>query len=709
MLNLPYHNTKALFTVNNFVVLLVFLFPITAATVKNAGSIIMGLLLIIGLVTFRFKDLKLLDKEKYIFIGFLSVFLVGVLSMMNTENIEEGVHRLERLIAFPLSIFIYLFFIKNGLKLVQVFINGLMIAVVVMAWQAWYQIDILNLENASGAYHKIIFGDTAILFGVLLILHIYYKRESFVTSGVFILLSLSAFYASYASNTRGAWVLLPVIFVILALYILYKYRLSYKHIAFLFAVNIVFLMLLFENNYIYHNFTKEFLNIPKYLSDDELSEGNLYWRLVVWKIAINIWQENIFLGTGLGDFFLDAGKILESGGVAEDMKFQAKHAHSLYFDSLVTMGLVGLIVIMAAMFIVPVLMCIKLYTSKSSQKYYILSVFLVVVSFAVFGLSEGLLSRKYFIGLFLFLMVVYLSEMRLIVYKSTDGINLYPGRQYVGVSNSFSIRVSVFLLMILLCIGGVNKVVSIIKLNSLSPLDSFSNDIRQKKYGNSLFVFSDKIRIPDRYFKSFHGRYVVVDEKHMSCYYSQNVMYIYGFNKKSSMINSDSKSSRGLFVSNVYISEVEDGQSIIIQGVSNKPQCVYTDKDLTLKDFVKSNYYPIKNNTIHMYSNGYIQSRNYKLPEGEHLLQFEARSSCINAMCANIRFELFEADKDLQMFSKVADSVLKTERLWGVKEEIVNIEKDKMYFYRLGFINDLYVRETREDLNLYLRNLEIIH
>jgi len=408
-----FDDIKSSLTLNNLVVLLVFLFPITAATVKGAGDLIMFTLLIIGIISFRFKDLKLLDKDKYIFIGFFALFLVAVLSMINTENTIEGLKKLERLIEFPLSIFIYLCFVKRRLNLTQTLLNGVMVAAVILALQAQYDVSALGLAYASGAYHKIVFGDIAMLITVILVVKMYFKVGVWRDYLMTFFLVLSSLYASYLSGTRGAWLLGFVMMIGYFVYLVFNKNRKHIHMLFVLFVLMGFIVLLFKNDYMYSFITKEFLNVPHYFMGigAENSTSNFQWRIVAWKRSIDIWLLNPVLGTGVGDFQSDFFKFFHTHIEKSRFGHAGKHAHSIYFDALATMGGAGLVVMVFSLFVFP-LQWVRRNVSVcylETKKLYVLTL-VIIISFAVFGISEGLLSRKVFVNTYLIFLLVIMSN-----------------------------------------------------------------------------------------------------------------------------------------------------------------------------------------------------------------------------------------------------------------------------------------------------------
>jgi O-antigen ligase len=75
------------------------------------------------------------------------------------------------------------------------------------------------------------------------------------------------------------------------------------------------------------------------------TKGSTGGRVQAWTVAGQVWSEHLLAGTGPGDFELEVLPRYKSAG----MEYAAMHrlnAHSVYLQTLVTSGLVGLVLLM---------------------------------------------------------------------------------------------------------------------------------------------------------------------------------------------------------------------------------------------------------------------------------------------------------------------------------------------------------------------------
>ena len=134
---------------------LVFIFPIIVASV-GGGSLTLILLLLLGLIYGRGWS-QLYDWERKFLLGFVILFSIMCLTLVNTEDMTSGLSRLDRYLRIVAIIPIYLMLRRFNLDTGKIFLLGAVIASFVLGVQAWYQVQMLDRIVATGAYHKIVY------------------------------------------------------------------------------------------------------------------------------------------------------------------------------------------------------------------------------------------------------------------------------------------------------------------------------------------------------------------------------------------------------------------------------------------------------------------------------------------------------------------------------------------------------------------------
>ncbi|MDH5518233.1 MAG: O-antigen ligase family protein [Gammaproteobacteria bacterium] len=672
-------------TLNNFVVLLVFLFPITAATVKGAGDLIMFTLLVIAVVSFRFRDLKLLDNDKYIFIGFLVLFLVGALSMVNTENTVEGLKKLERLGGFPLSIFIYLYVLKNRLSLARVFMTGVMAASVIMVIQGWYQVEVLSYTNAIGAYHKIIFGDVSILFAVMTVLYSYFNDKVKKEYCFSFFAVLCALYASFLSGTRGAWLLVPLLLII---YVFKGFKADKKYVYSAISFFVVLVYLMFFNDYIFREFTEEFARLPTYISNEGVESGSFSWRVSVWKMSLAIWSDSPFFGTGLGDFFSEIKRMVRNDGGLEEVFLNATHAHSIYFDALVTTGLLGLVTLLVAVFLIP-LLYLNMFSKGMGQS---LILFVVLFSFMVFGLSEAWLARKFFVNLYLILMVVFLVEIKYFEINPLAKVDLINKSIKGGLGFILASAIAIVLVQY------SNRSLEYLKF---SPYEKLAYDLKHGEYNND--VVFESIRDVKR---SMGGKLLAyrAPSKLMSCYNRESLYFVDDGNKNTELYSE--KNIVKVYQRNklgIFLYGDDDRVLYVLKRINEN--CIMDLKNIDLMSFISKTGYPISKNKISMYWNGVVTSPTFQVKKGRLSVHVGTESTCVFDKCSILSVQVVKSDDRGE--EVLVNKSLSVGEGFESNSIVLDLDEDMQVYINFIFANDFSNKRLGLDRNLFIKMIRV--
>lgn len=385
---------------------LVVSFPFIAVTIPSGGSIIYTLLALTGLVygwgTVRESD----SNERRWWLALLLLFVLVAVSVTYSADLQNGVERLERFLRLASLALVFTVMVRWRVVSDRLFIFGMMAATLSLFAQALYEIYWLDHGFAQGLYHKIIFGDIAMLLAVLLFAAVVTKMVHGRMRLVAALCILMALYVSVMSATRGAWMVLP--FVGVTFVWLYRKRVD-RRVWWVTASGIATVLVviaLVRPAPVVEPIARGVEELRLFTSDPS---QNTSWgaRLNMWRNATLIWWQHPFFGTGIGDFNHDSRELVAQGRSLSEEVVMYGHAHSIYFDTLATLGVVGLLLMIVALFLLPLRHFYRAWQQANSElaHFAALGGLLTVVSFAVFGISEGWLSRNPFINDY----VVYLA------------------------------------------------------------------------------------------------------------------------------------------------------------------------------------------------------------------------------------------------------------------------------------------------------------
>ncbi len=256
---------------------------------------------------------------------------------------------------------------------------------------ALYQKYQLNMPRPWGYDHPIQFGNISILLSFFCLAGLtWVKEQSFawIWRIFFIVGAVLALTASLLSQSRGGWVAFP--FVIAILIYSQSRVFSGKKIAFTISFIVALLVSLYfiPQTGVQTRIAQAVNDIQKY------EQGNVYsslgTRIALWKNAVILSKEKPWLGYGEPGY-LDALKIRVEHKQASKHLLNYNHVHNDYLDALVKRGWTGLLALLL-LYLIPLFYLFKYLKDQSDRIRAIAQAGTVlIVSYMVFGLSQGFL------------------------------------------------------------------------------------------------------------------------------------------------------------------------------------------------------------------------------------------------------------------------------------------------------------------------------
>lgn len=385
--------------------------PVVAATIEHGASTVFTVGSIVGLSTLihvRHHWLDLNRYERAVLLGFMAFCLMPFISLVNADDVRYFFSRYERILKFLLFIPLYFMIRSVRIDLLRVLLFGCVVAGFVMAAIAYYEVEILNRTVAQGAYHKIIFGDMAMLTALLLLAGLTFQKSPHVLQVLTLVSAGAAVYASILSGSRGAWLALPVgLLVITWAGFINKRKYPGRNALALMAAFAVILVVTFP--FVQQKFETSYQSFSSYL-DGSNPRTSIGQRLQMWGIALEVWRQHPLIGTGLGDFKHHVQQKLDTEQAQLDLVFS--HAHSIYLEFLTTTGLIGLLVMVGSILVLPLILMIDRYRHAKTaiSRNAALAGGVLVVSFAVFGLTEAWTARSPMMSTYAVMLAVLMAR-----------------------------------------------------------------------------------------------------------------------------------------------------------------------------------------------------------------------------------------------------------------------------------------------------------
>lgn len=386
----------------------VLLLAVMGTSVRHVASTTFTILVLMSFSTI--KDwwkiyVSLSSLEKLFLLSFFLYMISGVLSYYNADDIDKYVKLFERYFRFLLVIPLYLFLIKRKISLLKYLYTG-----VVISGPFLFLVAINHLLQypdipAQGDYHHIIFGQLAmlnvgIMLSMLFTLNISGKVKFVIFASI-----LCGTAAAILSQARGAWLVIPIYLA----FIIYSVMSSKKQGIVTAGVFIILAVVLSGvgpiSDVVKQRTSEAITEVNRFYTEDQYV-SSVGTRLAMWKIAVDVWKKNTVLGTGLGDFD-DEIMELQLKGKYFGMDVH-NSVHNIYLQALVGSGLVGMFALLFAIIFVPMRLFVNGVSVDKGASY---TGMIMIVSYAIFGLTESWTLRLPAVSVFLIYLVVIVSHL----------------------------------------------------------------------------------------------------------------------------------------------------------------------------------------------------------------------------------------------------------------------------------------------------------
>jgi len=386
----------------------VLLLAVMGTSVRHVASSTFAILVLLSFITvkdWRSVYISLSSLEKLFLLSFLLYMISGVLSYYNADDIDKYVKLFERYFRFLLVIPLYLFLIKKKMSLLKYLYTGVVVSGPFLFLIALNHTLQYPDVPAQGNYHHIIFGQLAMLNAGIMLSMLFTLELSTKLRVLIVLSVFCGVAAAIMSQARGAWLVLPLYLMFVVYCVVKSRRISMTTV----VVSLVLLVLLSS--------VSPISDVVKQRTNDAISEVERFYsedkyissvgtRLAMWNIALDVWQQAPVLGTGPGDFDDEVMK-LQAEGEYTGMEVH-NSVHNIYFQALVGSGVIGLAALLFTVILLPLFVFSRGVHIDRSAAY---AGFILVLSYAVFGLTESWTLRLPAVSVYLVYLLVLVSHL----------------------------------------------------------------------------------------------------------------------------------------------------------------------------------------------------------------------------------------------------------------------------------------------------------
>ncbi len=386
----------------------VLLLAVMGTSVQHVASTTFAVLVLLGfsiIKDWRKIFLSLSSLEKLFLLSFFLYMMAGIFSYYNTDDVDEYIKLFERYFRFLLVIPLYFFLLGKKQSLLKYLYTG-----VVISGPFLFLIALAHyLEHpevpAQGDYHHIIFGQLAMLNAGIMLSMLFTLELSAKLRVLIVLSVFCGVAAAIMSQARGAWLVLPLYLMFVVYCVVKSRKISMTTV----VVSLLLLVLLSS--------VSPISDVVKQRTNDAISEVERFYsedkyissvgtRLAMWNIALDVWQQAPVLGTGPGDFD-DEVMTLQAEGEYTGMEVH-NSVHNIYFQALAGSGVTGLAALLFTVILLPLFVFSRGVHIDRSAAY---AGFILVLSYAVFGLTESWTLRLPAVSVYLVYLLVLVSHL----------------------------------------------------------------------------------------------------------------------------------------------------------------------------------------------------------------------------------------------------------------------------------------------------------
>jgi len=277
---------------------------------------------------------------------------------------------------------------------------------------AVWQVLVEDRSRATGFMNSIQFGNLSLLMGGLSLAGIGWaskQRRKMHWCVALCVAGAAGLVASLLSGSRGGWLAIPAILVIL--YVAYRRYLPRRTMASALAVLAASLVIFYlvPQTGVQARIEHAVVDYQDYLSGENKSTS-VGMRLEMWGAGLALAGQKPLLGWGESAYGKTLTELVEDERAGE-MIYHYEHVHSDLLDVYLRAGLIGLLALVLV-FAVPFALFTRAFTRGGAGDPYAVAGMILVVSIVIFGLTQAFFRHNSGVTVYLFYLAVLWSALR---------------------------------------------------------------------------------------------------------------------------------------------------------------------------------------------------------------------------------------------------------------------------------------------------------
>lgn len=404
-------------SINHFftaiVSLAIFIFYALNQPIPSGYSYGSGLLLLTSLACLKVRPWRGLGAEDRSFIWiFVAIFCVGALACILHGN---SIRDLDIPSRFLLAVPIFLLLLRFPPQLHWIW-AGVAVGGYTTLGVALWQLYGLGWTDVDGLSNGVRYGAISAMLGILCVTGWIWARAETVTHPRLWKLALaigatSAWYGSLMSGTRGAWIALPIVFILFMVGMLSKANLRKAALLCLTLVVVLGIAIVAKpNNPVTAGYDNAVNDINDYFVDGIVT-GSIGGRFAVWEAAIINIPKKPLLGWGVQEYREQLKQQIAENRL-DPYVLELSHTHNMYLETLVYKGIMGLMALLALLILPFLFFCKRLRSRNVSVRILAVCGTSLIALFSILGLSHISLYRNDILLFFLITLMAVWGCMR---------------------------------------------------------------------------------------------------------------------------------------------------------------------------------------------------------------------------------------------------------------------------------------------------------
>jgi len=402
---------------HSFAAAIVFLFPALILVLRPADGLGLGLLALAGFgIAYQQRGNGQATREEkllYFAVGFF--FLAALLVTLLGGIDSGGIKKLGKLARLLLVIPAYVFLRRAGVSLATLWyglVVGAVVAAGVALFEAWEKPPGFR---AKGITHPIIFGDIALIMGMMALAGLGWFKQRAQWQVVLPLLAVACgLLASLLSHALGGWVAIPFLGLVFIWYARARIPVWQRWSAVTLLVLAVAVAYFVLATGVQKTVDRTAANLNNYFQSEITSSArstSVGTGLEMWQAAWHIYLDNPVIGVGWGHYKENAQTLVDAG-VRNKSAAAWGHPHNQFFAAMANGGTLALVAIWL-LFLIPAKLLFDVMRRQKDldQQRLALAGLLLIVAYMCFGFSEAIFERARPISFFAFYLAVIFAAI----------------------------------------------------------------------------------------------------------------------------------------------------------------------------------------------------------------------------------------------------------------------------------------------------------